>query len=1687
MTADSNHAATETTQPVDESDRADHEPTLTEQRERSAKAFDQLLAQAAANSDSKRNKGDYLEALVEQWLRHDSMNRDRFDRVYLWHDWPGNGGRIDTGIDLIAESDSGEVCAIQCKFFAPGKRIQKGDVDSFLGESGKHPFTSRMYVETSGAAWGPNADKAIEDQRIPVQRVGAPDLRNSDIDWTTYSLARPDVDAGTQAKKQLRPHQTEALIDVMDGLVSNPRGQLVMACGTGKTYTSLRIAETLADELGRGARVLFLVPSLALMSQSLREWSRDATTPIKFWSVCSDVKVNRRKNAGDLADIAVVDLQVPPTTDPAKLAQSVEEAGEPEGLQVIFATYQSIGIVHEAQEIAGDKWCDFDLIICDEAHRTTGVTLSGEDESNFVRVHDADYLRGTRRLYMTATPRIFNTAVKDAATKKEAVLSSMDDEKTFGPRLHTLTFGKAVEKKLLTDYKVVVLGVSEDKMADFVQDSSADGGTELALDEKAKLVGVWNALSKRKAGTPNDAYGEDKTPMRRAVAFTSNIKTSKRITAEFPYLVEERLVDRDNDDPTDDLAVQIQHVDGTMNATTREELLDWLKEDVDADKPTARILSNARCLTEGVDVPSLDAVLFLNPRNSQIDVIQAVGRVMRKSEGKELGYVVLPIAVPVGVTPEQALNDNQKFKIVWQVLQALRAHDERLDAEINKIEYNSTHPASIIVGFVDFEKHEPKGKGDPVGGGAGEGTDRNGSEGKGKEPTSVQGEFNLHGVDGWKDSVYARIVKKVGSREYWKDWAKDIAEIAGRYQALIERLVEMPEHRQVFEDFVSELREVLNPSIDEAQAIEMLSQHIITKPLFDAMFPDQTFTSQNPVSRAMQDVLDVLAESAFFEAEREPLEDFYATMTAKIRDLDSSRGKQQMLANLYKNFFKKAFPKLAKRLGIVFTPVEVVDFILHSANDVLQQHFGKSLGDEGVSILEPFLGTGTFIVRLLQSGLISPDQLEYKYFNEIFGNEIVLLSYYIASVNIEAAYRELRAEQGHEEEGYVEFPGIVLTDTFQLHESDDALDDDNAFGENLARAEREKEAPIKVIVMNPPYSVGQKSANDNNQNLRYPALDTKIRNTYAKESVKKNPKSLYDSYLRAIRWASDRVGTEGVIAFVSNNAFLEGGTTDGMRKTLGREFSKIMVYDLKGYAYTQGERRKREGGNVFGEGSRTGIAVTVLVKDQSTTEVADVSYTAIDDYLTQDQKLAVLAQYRTITRVPLEPIEPNEHGDWLTNRSTIFEGLSPIGDEETKAGRASSGMFRLYSGGLKTNRDAWAYNFSHSDVSANMKRMVDNYNAEVAATSTSSPSNDPKRISWNRQLRKDFTRAKQHRFNAGNIVRSAYRPFVREWSYFDRALNDMVYLLPKEFPTGKHPNLTISLTGTDSSREFGSLLTDSIPDFHLLGSVVSTQTFPLYTWHKIDREQDLLSQLDADPDFPGVFDFTRSIGDQVPKNIDGYERRDNILDSTLTSYRDEYQDQSITKEDIFFYTYALLHSPEYRDRFESDLKKMLPRIPRVKGVEKFRAMVEAGKSLADVHVNYERMEPAGVAEVLSVTAPEDLWRRYAVTDKKMKFDEKSGALKYNDCLSLQLPKDINDGYSVGGRSPIEWVIDRYYIRTHKESGIVNDPNAWSRQVGSPRYIVDLIRKLVTVTQVSNEIISRLPSLDFDAGNAGRAE
>lgn len=1644
--------------------------------------FADVLRSIREQSLTEKEKGTKFEQLMKRWLQTDPRYAALTD-VWLWEEFPAKkdlGGK-DLGIDLVARTDMGDYWAIQCKCYAEDAHIDKPAVDSFLANASRsfmdvetmqtRTFDRLLWIDTTRGGWGPNALQAIQGLNVGFNRINLFELEQAAVDWERLWQGH----AGDEALlpgKQPRPHQIEAITKAHRHFIEegNTRGKLIMACGTGKTYTALRIMEELTD---RQALVLFLVPSIALLGQTLNAWMADRRDPLRAICVCSDASVSKKMQEADAVEAAVSDLALPATTNQQSILRQLKEYAKKPCRTVIFSTYQSIEAVSAALLKAGRT---VDLCICDEAHRTTGVKLTGRDESAFTKVHDEAIIPAHRRLYMTATPRLYRESAKQKAKENDDLLCSMDDEAIYGQEFHRLSFNEAVRQQLLTDYKVLVLTVNEQDLPPSVQEqikvnyaetSKEERLKELNFDDATKLVGCINGLSKRIQGDDGVTRQQDPVMMKRAVAFCQTIRptqanpnaSSTQMARHFASVCQDYKAQLSPEEAAEVVNVEAKHIDGSMDAKERNRLISWLKEE-NPDPMGCRVLCNVRCLSEGVDVPALDAVLFLSPRNSEVEVVQSVGRVMRSfgrgtEQEKKYGYIIIPIIVPADVEPEKALDDNERFKVVWTILNALRSHDEAFNAKVNQINLNRRRTPKIIVADVPTGHY-----------GIGEGEEFNGKNlhESGSDSQAVQ--LDSHEVarqldlrfGNLQDGIYARIVEKVGDKLYWENWSRDVGRIALKFIERIAALIQTnPAAKTDFTQFVEGLRKNINPSVSEGQAIEMLAQHMIVRPVFDALFADYQFVRNNAVSRSMQAMIERL-EAEGFAMDTEVLERFYQSVRVNVGEIDNLEGKQTIIKQLYEKFFKGAFPKSVEQLGIVYTPVECVDFILHSVDHLLRQEFQTALTEENVHILDPFTGTGTFITRLLQSGLIRPEDMERKYRQEIHCNEIVLLAYYVADVNIESVFHD----QQHPET-YQPYDGICLTDTFQLNEEGDKDIFSQLFPENSERLRKQKRAPIRVIIGNPPYSVGQNSANDNAQNLRYAQLEQRIANTYAAGTQATNKNSLYDSYIKAFRWASDRIAQckeGGIVGFVTNSGWIDKIAFDGFRSCLEQEYTSVYVLDLKGAVRGKsGETAKREGQSIFN--ILTGVAITFLVKNPAKKGKAAIYYHNIGDYLKREEKLTRLRQFVSVKGIDWKTIVPNEKQDWINQRGDEFDTLILLGDKDNRQNKQT--FFEpVYSNGLKTQRDAWCYNSSKEELLQTMKASIEFYNQQRIANTERSIHEvdfDSSKISWTTNVLNALQKNKSVDIKEGSIVPSLYRPFFKQQVFYSRFWNERVYQLPKLFPTPHHENLVICTSSIGDRNDFACIMTDCVTDLHLNQT---TQCFPLY-WYK-EKEGQQLSLFDA-----------------ADANGKCYERHEAITDWILKEVRQRYNAPNFTRETIFYYVYGLLHSADYRSRFADDLKKSLPRIPLVERAEDFIRFSKAGKELAKLHLNYERVKPCPAVTVEGdqpLTHTEADYAFYRVPDKmRFRSKEDKSTILYNGHLTVTgIPEEAYQ-YVVNGKSAIEWIVERYAVTTDKKSLIRNDANDWAREHRQPRYILDLLLSVIQVSLETQRIVQDLPKLE----------
>lgn len=1560
--------------------------------------FDNLVHRINELAETQRDRGTYFEYLARAYFQNEPTYQNEFKNVWMLADVPEEFGvpKVDLGVDLVAEKFTGELVAIQAKFYK--HTIQKSNIDSFLGELGKDYYESGIIVASTDR-WGKNAEKALAD-RSDVIRIGLSDLRNSQIDWTKFSFESPEV-VTVKAKKKLRYYQESAIQSALNHFKENDRGQLIMAPGTGKTFTSLKIAEAMAREASKEQyTILYLVPSIQLLTQTLRGWNNDTEMTMSSMAVTSDRNASRGSVKQDESNITIKasDIGYPATTSSKKVVENYLELMDrpKKELLVVFGTYQSIDVLGKAQK---EGFPEFDLIIADEAHRTTGAKALGDEASAFTKVHSDLNVKGTKRLYQTATPKLYGTDAKKKAEENSIIISSMDDESLYGSVFYRLGFGDAISHDILTDYKLMVLAVDETVVQKDMQKSLSDSENGLNIDDVGRIIGVWNGMIKRESFA-DKVSGE---PMKRAIAFSRTIKDSQRLSAQFENVVNDYLNSEDG------YYVNVRHVDGSMNALEKNEALDWLASD-DIPEDSARILSNVRFLTEGIDVPNLDAIIFLSPRKSQVDIVQAVGRIIRKFEGKDYGYIILPIVVPEGATPESILDNNKTYDVIWQVLNALRSVDERFEATINKLELNKQKPKNIQVIGVGAAPDDP-----------------NFNDGYVKEPTvayQTELELDWEAVEG---AIYGKIVQKVGDRRYLEDWSKDVADIARRHIQGIEFTLEQnPDSKYAFEKFLQSLQHNINESIDQSQAIEMLAQHLITLPIFDALFGEYSFVKNNPVSSAMEQIVEELSQFGF-EKEQKELQPFYDSVRLRAEGIDNAQAKQKIIITLYDKFFSTGFKSTTERLGIVFTPVEVVDFIVKSVDVVLRKHFSKTLASENVHILDPFTGTGTFITRtlhylksLMDSGEITFDDILRKYTQELHANEIVLLSYYIAAINIEAVFDEINGD-----EPYTPFEGIVLTDTFESTETEDTLDD-SFFGTNDKRLKRQQEKPITAIIGNPPYSIGQTNANDNNKNISYPKLEKRLEETYVVKSSTTLTKGLYDSYVKAFRWASDRLKNQGVIGFVTNGNYLNTNSADGLRAGLYEEFNHLYIFNLRGDQRTLGEQSRREGGKIFGSGSRTPVAISILVKDGS--DCHELHYHDIGDYLSQKEKLAIISGFADVSQLDWQEIIPDENNDWLNQRDPNYQKYSDLSQE----------VFLSSAIGIATNRDIWVSGFSKNRVCKNSERLIRNYNNERLAYRNSSAdelksllNRQDNYIKWTRKLEQLVARNQEITFNSNNIKLSLYRPFIKKWLYYQNEVIESPGQWQKKFG---QENIVIVTTGRGTSRDFSVIVTNLLPDI------------------------------------------------QLQMNGQGFMRFDNEVDETSLFQNNDNMNQAfadklgLNLDDTFAYVYGLLNSKEYQEKYANDLKKDLARIPIVKNKERY---VGVGQKLMDLHLNYEEVP---VYDGVEITTPEN--PSYKVT--KMRFakkrDEKGKSV--NDLSTIIFNSDITISnipekayeYVVNGRSAIEWIMDQYQVKTDKKSGITDDPNDYSED---EKYIFNLLLRIINVSVQTVDLVNSLPKFEVE--------
>ncbi|WP_367705515.1 type ISP restriction/modification enzyme [Helicobacter pylori] len=1570
---------------------------------------------------NSRHKGSLFEKISKQFLQeHDSANE--YESIDLWGDFKFRGNKGDRGIDMVITTASKEHIAVQCKFHQ--NSISLNDISTFLSQLqsgvGEVRFKKGIIISTSKLT--STALEEIEQIRstgmgIDIDEITEEDFIYSRIDWEKFDPTKTEDELPLCDKKKPHSHQIEAIKATKEYFSDpkNTRGKLIMACGTGKTYTSLKIMEALDPKI-----TLFLAPSIALLSQTFREYVQEKSEPFYASIVCSDDKVGKSKNE-DNDDIKFSELPLKPSTRLEDILSVYEKAQKENKRFIIFSTYQSALRIKEAQG-AGLK--EIDLIICDEAHRTVGAMYSSnerDDKNAFTLCHSDENIKAKQRLYMTATPKVYSESSKAKAKESDNVIYSMDDADTFGEEIYTLNFSKAIALDLLTDYKVIILAVRKDNLSGVtnsvnkkISQLKAEG---TKLDKKlinnefvCKIVGTHKGLAKQDLIVLDDENKEDHNlqnkydtaPSQRAINFCKSINTSKNIKDSFETIMEcydEELKKKS----FKNLKISIDHIDGTMNCRDRLEKLEELNQ---FEPNTCKVLSNARCLSEGVDVPALDSIVFFDGKSAMVDIIQAVGRVMRKAKRKKRGYIILPIALEESEIEnlDEAVN-NTNFKNIWKVIKALRSHDPSLVDE-------ATFKEKIkIFGSDDGNNHND-------------------------EKTL----FDAILLQDLADAMYNVMPTKLGDRNYWENFTKKTGNIARTLNNRLKMIFE--KNPEFFHGFLDSLRENIHANIKEDEALDMITSHVITKPIFDALFGDNI---KNPIAKALDKMVQKLSTLGL-QGETKDLKNLYESVKTEALHAKSQKSQQELIKNLYNTFFKEAFRKQSEKLGIVYTPIEVVDFILRATNGILKKHFNTDFNDQSITIFDPFTGTGSFIARLLskENTLISDEALKEKFQKNLFAFDIVLLSYYIALINITQAAQ-------NRDSSLKNFKNIALTDSLDYLEEKtnkgvlplyEDLKENKGIKDTLAGQN------IRVIIGNPPYSAGAKSENDNNQNLSHPKLEKLVYETYGKNSTAKVGKATRDTLIQSIRMASDLLKDRGVIGFVVNGGFIDSKSADGFRKCVAKEFSRLYVLNLRGNARTSGEVFKKEGGKIFDSGSRATIAIIFFVKDKSVPNNT-IFYYEVGDYLKREAKLNLLAGFENLESVPFKEITPNDKCDWINQREDGFDKLIPLKRDKKLQ---NDSIFDINSNGVTSGHDPWVYNFSPNILTQSVQRCIDAYNADLKRfnevfreafkqrakgvksgdlykqLNDKEITTDTTKIAWTDDLKNKLIKNKNLPESHEKRIRLAlYRPFNKQWLYWDKDWINRQREFSKIFPDKSAQNVVIN-TGVGNGKDFSALVSDFISDYSLISP---NQAYPLYYYDDLGNRHYAIS---------------------------GY---------ALNLFRRHYGDNLIAEEEIFYYIYAILHHKGYLKKYKNSLAKEAPRIALS---EDFKELSVLGKELAKLHLNYESGEMhTSVKHNLLESA--EIEGYYDVD--KMK--RQGNSIKYNNNITITKIPDKAFEYVVNGKSAIDWVIERYSITTDKDSLIENNPNDYA----GGKYVFELLCRVIKLSEKSVDLIEKISEKRFE--------
>ena len=1542
----------------------------------------QIIKLLQSKTLTAKQKGNLFERAVRFYLENDSIQKSEFKKVAFYGDFVANWqldqplgvSQQDLGIDLIATRHNDTLCAVQCKYRLPTVRISKTMVDSFYAEVRRLqqkglPIAETIVFDSTAINWSDHARKYLDDRnrRFSWEQMLASDIRE-------WSPARTPLSPSYRRKaehkpvKQLRPYQRTAVQKVLQGLVAHDRGQLIMACGTGKTFTALRIMERMVRGRSQPGLFLFLVPSLALINQTLQEWFYNKIIPLHAIVVCSDKTVGQQYDAlQDAPDY----LLIRPTTQTVDIVTALVRFQQSATTSlVVFCTYQSLPRIVEAQQ--QKPQIKFNLVIADEAHNTAGVK---KEASSWTVVHDQQQVKAEKRLYMTATPKVYDYQPK----KKESHLFfNMEDNPggQFGAVFYRFNFYDAVKQGCLSNYKLIVSYIKAWDYPELkdLKLTTLNEAEQIKYEEGVQkneylplnLVQLYRAICKDvepQFGRWEKLIDRDLTPMQRLIIFNPRIWQSELIAKVFTAVVEKIAPEQ-----ADDLHLGINHVDGKTAAKERSRLIRWLQQ---ARTAQCRILTNARCLSEGIDVPALDAVAFLNQKTgvrgrSRIGLIQAVGRVMRTAPHKTEGYIILPVVVvkkdpnqPISESNQQLLNSS--YSNLVQIVNDLTSHDEVFRRQLDQYKLSKRQERLldkiIIVGDKKSKtlKHDQDSH-------TKQSTPR--SERDSKIPRHTQ--LQLEIVRAIKDGIFTCVARAGNRVKSLTDFEAPLRSFRTKVNQHLKRALQFNlKFKTAIHQFTQDLKTTINDSVTEQAAIDMVLQHYLTLPVFESIFRNHDFVRQNLISQALERVISSLgSELKQLRSNDADYQAFLQWVKDKTEGLSSWQDRDAFVKKFYSSFFRIFDPRVAQKLGIVYTPNEVVDFMLKGVQYLLKKHFNTSFNDENVNVLDPFAGTGTFLTHLLGSPhFITAEKLLNKYKSGVFAKEILLLPYYLSSLNLQTTlvnrYQTEKIKSGGRLlEGTIpSYNGIGLTDTFAEYEQAKISQQirfeikDAFLQTNQGIIDRQAKTKINVIITNPPYFHAQTKPGDLNQRTSYEHFYKEWKKIINDQPGNYSLVNLYNSAYMALFWAHWRLlqnNNQGIIAFIIPNGFLKSRSGGGLRAFLSAKFAFIYVLDLHGDIRAGmfiPQQKVWQGQNIFDPQSQTGIQILILVYVQTHVGKGIIHYCSINNVLkgslpTKANKLNFLAQanfHSVFTSKFAQEITLDCQASWfyhsdhlLITKNRYF--LNLFKKDWTSINRQS--VFTNRTNGNVTHRDSWCINFSVTQLSDNMRQTIDFYNQQLNNLKHNYPTlqqlsrvlrivdKNSQKIKWSRAVYRKIIQHRASHFRPDAIRFISHRPFCQTNLYYSKFWNEEVCQTKRLFSLDMNSNRR-RVVGVCIAQQGGRLDVLAVRN-HVVGLrfIESSKFYPLYTFTSTNNSLD--EEWTAESN---ITPFVRRWVRTVHPNL--------------------------SDKELFAYLYGLFHSPDYRQQFYNHLMYEPPRFCLIKKQQHFTEFRRIGQELLDLHLNYE--------------------------------------------------------------------------------------------------------------------------------------